>query len=192
MKNMVKLGLTLLIICVIASLALGVTDKVTSPVIADRAVQANNELRKTVLPSAKEFNEIDSSEYKGQGGGIIAEVYEGIDDAGNTVGYTVKALPSGYGGAVEVMIGLSKEGKVTGISTGNMSETPGLGSKAAEPDFQEQFKGKETAKPLEVVKGSVSANNQIQAISGATITSTAVTNGTNAAIEVYNSVLVNK
>lgn len=188
MKNMIKLGLTLLAICVVASLALGVTNQVTAPVIEQRGIQANNELRQKVLPEAKDFTQVKDSVYKGIGDGTVAEIYEGLDGSGEIVGYTVKTTPSGYGGAIELIIGLSKDGKITGISTGSMSETPGLGSKAAEPGFQDQFKGK-PAETLEVVKGSASGENQIQAISGATITSTAVTNGVNAAIEVYNSAL---
>ena len=188
MKSMIKLGLTLLAICVVASFALGVTNEVTAPVIEQRNIQANNELRQAGLPDAKDFAQVKDSVYKGIGDGIVAEINEGLDGSGEVVGYTVKTLPSGYGGAIELMVGLSKDGKITGVKTGTMSETPGLGSKAADPTFIDQYKDKPTS-ALEVVKGSASGDNQIQAISGATITSTAVTNGFNAAIEVYNSAL---
>lgn len=188
MKSMVKLGLTLLAICVVASLALGVTNEVTSPIIVQRGIQANNELRQAVLPEAKDFAQVKESVYKGIGDGMVAEVYEGLDDTGEVVGYTIKTTPSGYGGAIELMVGLSTDGKITGVKTGTMAETPGLGSKAADPAFIDQYKDK-TAAALEVAKGSASGENQILAISGATITSTAVTNGVNTAIEVYNSAL---
>lgn len=185
MNSMVKLGGTLLAISAIASLALGATNQVTAPVIEQRNIQANNELRKTVLPEAKEFKEMDKSTYKGLGDGLIAEVYEGKDGS-DVVGYTLKAKPSGYAGEVEVMVGISADGQITGVDIGNMTETAGLGAKAKDDAFKGQYKGK-AAESLEVAKGSATADNQILAISGATITSTAVTTGVNAAIDVFNS-----
>ncbi|MCC0783010.1 RnfABCDGE type electron transport complex subunit G [Clostridioides sp. ES-S-0108-01] len=187
MNSMVRLGGTLLAISAIAALALGATNQVTAPVIEQRNIQANNELRKAVLPEAKEFKEMDKSTYKNLGDNLIAEVYEGLDGS-EVVGYTLKAKPSGYGGEVEVMVGISSDGQVTGVDIGNMSETAGLGAKAKDDAFKGQYKGK-TAEPLEVAKGSTTADNQILAISGATITSTAVTTGVNAAIDVFNSAL---
>ena len=187
MNSMVRLGGTLLAISAIAALALGATNQVTAPVIEQRNIQANNELRKAVLPEAKEFKEMKEDTYKGLGDDLIAEVYEGLDGS-EVVGYTLKAKPSGYGGEIEVMVGISSEGQVTGVDIGNMSETAGLGAKAKDDAFKGQYKGK-TAEPLEVATGSTTADNQILAISGATITSTAVTTGVNAAIDVFNSAL---
>ena len=69
-----------------------------------------------------------------------------------------------------------------------MSETPGLGAKANESEFKSQFKDKSASK-LSLVKGKISSENEVSAISGATITSSAVTNGVNSAIEVFNSYL---
>lgn len=188
MNNIAKLGATLFVICAVAALALGATNKVTAPIIEDRNIQANNESRQMVLPDAKEFKKIDESVFKDTSvKDLIEEIYEGTDGS-NIVGYTVKTVPKGYGGKIELIVGLSADGKVTGINIGSMSETPGLGSKAADPAFKDQFVGKPTSE-LSLVKGSVSGEEQIQAISGATITSTAVTTGVNAAIEVYNSYL---
>ena len=112
MNSMVRLGGTLLAISAIAALALGATNQVTAPVIEQRNIQENNELRKAVLPEAKEFKEMDKSTYKDLGDGLIAEVYEGLDGS-EVVGYTLKAKPSGYGGEIEVMVGISSEGQVT-------------------------------------------------------------------------------
>lgn len=189
MKDIAKLGAVLFAICAVAALALGATNQITAPVIEQRNIQANNESRQKVLPEAKDFKEVDANVYKDASvdPGIIAEVYEGTNGS-DTVGYTIKTLPKGYGGEIELIVGVSKDGKVTGITIGSLSETPGLGSKATEPAFQDQFKGKE-AKELNLVKGNASGEDEIQAISGATITSTAVTKGVNAAIEVFNSAL---
>ena len=190
MKSMVKLGLTLFAICAVAALALSLTNQATAPVIEQLNIQANNESRQIVLPEATEFKKLENSVFEGVGNidkGIIAEVYEG-SNASDVVGYTIKTLPKGYGGEIELIVGISKDGKVTGLNIGNMTETPGLGSKAKEPGFKDQFNEK-PAKELKVVKGKASGDDQIQAISGATITSAAVTKGVNAAIEVFNSSL---
>lgn len=186
MNNIAKLGATLFAICAVAALALGFTNKITAPIIEERNIQANNEARQIVLPDANEFKKMDENAYK-QASVKIGEVYEGFNGS-ELVGYTIKTLPKGYGGEMELIVGITKDGNVTGINIGSMSETPGLGSKAAEPAFKDQFKNKQT-KELNLVKGKVSSDSDIQAISGATITSTAVTSGVNAAIEVYNSSL---
>ncbi len=189
MNNIVKLGAILFAICAIAALALGLTNQVTAPIIEQKSIEANNEARQVVLPDASEFTQMDDSVFNNIEGleeGLVAEVYEGKNN-NETVGYTVKTLPKGYGGKIELIVGISTDGNITGIDIGSMSETPGLGSKAAEPTFKDQFSGKVTTNELNVVKGKASVDDEIQAISGATITSKAVTKGVNAAIEVYNS-----
>ena len=181
MKDILKLGVTLFAICAVAALVLGVTNNITAPVIEERNIQASNEARKTVLPEADEFKELE-----GMNSDIVLEVYEGIKD-GQVIGYTIKTSSKGYGGAIELMVGISKDSKITGVEIGNHSETPGLGSKATEPIFKNQYVDKDVSNSLLVVKGS--ANNDISAISGATITSNGVTNGVNAAMKIYNEKL---
>ena len=87
------------------------------------------------------------------------------------------------------MVGISKDSKITGVEIGNHSETPGLGSKATEPIFKNQYVDKDVLNSLLVVKGSTNNDNEISAISGATITSNGVTNGVNAAMKIYNEKL---
>ena len=186
MNSAVKVGGTLLVISAVASFLLAGTNQITAPVIEERNIQANNELRQSVLPDATDFKQLDASEFEGKGNGLVVEAYEGLNGSEN-VGYTFKATPSGYGGAIEVIIGISTDGTITGVDIGSMSETAGLGAKAKDEAFNGQYDGKKTDKPLEVAKGSASGDNQILAISGATISSTAVTNGVNAAIDVFNA-----
>lgn len=183
MKDILKLGATLFAICAVAALVLGVTNNITAPVIEERNIQASNEARKNVLPEAYEFKELD-----GMNSNIVLEVYEGIKD-GQVIGYTIKTSSKGYGGAIELMVGISKDGKITGVEIGNHSETPGLGSKATEPMFKNQYVNKDVLNSLLVVKGSTNNDNEISAISGATITSNGVTNGVNAAMKIYNEKL---
>ncbi|RDC50286.1 RnfABCDGE type electron transport complex subunit G [Acinetobacter sp. RIT592] len=184
MKDIFRLGAILFVICAVASLMLSLTNNITAPVIEQRNIQANNESRQEVLQVAEEFSEV-----KDVKGDLIEEVYQGTK-GGEVVGYTIKTTPKGYGGKVEVMVGISNDGKISGVKIGNHSETPGLGSKSADPSFKDQYNGKSTKTPLNIVKGNASNENDIVAISGATITSKAVTAGVNAAMDVYEQKLI--
>ena len=188
-KDMFKLGLNLLIISAVAALLLALTNSVTSSTIAQRNEQANAEARKLVLESAQDFEEVKDVKTDNSKGVEVSEIYEAKDASGNTVGYTLKVLPSGYGGTIELMVGIdSAKGQVSGINVVSNSETAGLGAKATDPEFSDQYKGK-PLEELSVLKNGTPGDTEIKAISGATITSTAVTNGVDAAIEVYNNSL---
>ena len=188
-KDMFKLGLNLLIISAVAALLLAFTNNVTADTIAKRNEQANAEARKLVLESAQDFEEVKDAKTDNSKGIKVSEIYEAKDTSGNTVGYTLKVLPSGYGGTIELMVGIdSANGQVSGINIVSNSETAGLGAKATDPEFSDQYKGK-PLEELSVLKNGTPGDTEIKAISGATITSTAVTNGVDAAIEVYNNSL---
>ena len=188
-KDMFKLGLNLLIISAVAALLLALTNSVTASTIAQRNEQANAEARKLVLESAQDFEQVKDVKTDNSKGVEVSEIYEAKDASGNTVGYTLKVLPSGYGGTIELMVGIdSAKGQVSGINVVSNSETAGLGAKSTNPEFSDQYKGK-PLKELSVLKNGTPGDTEIKAISGATITSTAVTNGVDAAIEVYNNSL---
>ena len=188
-KDMFKLGLNLLIISAVAALLLALTNSVTASTIAQRNEQANAEARKLVLESAQDFEQVKDVKTDNSKGVEVSEIYEAKDASGNTVGYTLKVLPSGYGGTIELMVGIdSAKGQVSGINVVSNSETAGLGAKATKPEFSDQYKGK-PLEELSVLKNGTPGDTEIKAISGATITSTAVTNGVDAAIEVYNNSL---
>ena len=188
-KDMFKLGLNLLIISAVAALLLALTNSVTASTIAQRNEQANAEARKLVLESAQDFEEVKDVKTDNSKGVKVSEIYEAKDASGNTVGYTLKVLPSGYGGTIELMVGIdSAKGQVSGINVVSNSEPAGLGAKATNPEFSDQYKGK-PLEELSVLKNGTPGDTEIKAISGATITSTAVTNGVDAAIEVYNNSL---
>ena len=188
-KDMFKLGLNLLIISAVAALLLALTNSVTASTIAQRNEQANAEARKLVLESAQDFEQVKDVKTDNSKGVEVSDIYEAKDASGNTVGYTLKVLPSGYGGTIELMVGIdSANGQVSGINVVSNSETAGLGAKATNPEFSDQYKGK-PLEELSVLKNGTPGDTEIKAISGATITSTAVTNGVDAAIEVYNNSL---
>ena len=184
-KDMFKLGLNLLIISAVAALLLALTNSVTASTIAQRNEQANAEARKLVLESAQDFEQVKDAKTDNSKGVEVSEIYEAKDASG----YTLKVLPSGYGGTIELMVGIdSAKGQVSGINVVSNSETAGLGAKSTDPEFSDQYKGK-PLEELSVLKNGTPGDTEIKAISGATITSTAVTNGVDAAIEVYNNSL---
>ena len=156
----------LTIIALAAALLLAVTNAVTQEPIAVSAANAADQARKAVLPTAEEFDEMAAAQgvdslYVGKAGGEI-------------VGYASTVTVSGFGGPIEVTVGVDVNGTVTGLKVGGsqFAETAGLGAKAKEPAFTDQFVGKSTPVTLKV---------DVDAISGATITSRAVTDGLNTA-----------
>ena len=190
-KNVAKLALILLAITAIASLCLALTNYVTAPTIAETNEQANTEARQVVLPEAESFEAVEDIQSvvavaaKGSES-LVSEIYTG-KKGDEVVGYTIKTTPSGYGGAVEILTGITKDGVISGITILSQNETPGLGAKSTEPAFQDQFKDKDATKELSVVKGGSAEGNQIQAITGATITSTAVVDGVNLSEKVFKA-----
>jgi Na+-translocating ferredoxin:NAD+ oxidoreductase subunit G len=183
MKENLKLGGILFTITAIAGLLLGAAHSVTLEPIAKQDQMAKAAALKVILPKAEEFKD-----KKVALEGTVTEVNEGTS-SGKTTGYAIKVAPKGYGGAIQMMVGISTEGKVEGIKILSHSETPGLGANAPQPKFSGQFAGKPTEKELTVVKKAPSANNEIEAISGATISSKAVTSGVNEAVKFYNAKL---
>ena len=189
MNSILKLGLNLFVICAVSAGLLAGTNEITSPLIAKRIEQASNEARQAVLSDTKEFKLLDSSKYKATSDVEVVEVYEWLNGS-DVAGYTIKVLPKGYGGEIELMVGIKKDGDnavISGVNIGDMSETPGLGARSKEEAFYGQYKDK-PATELSVVKSGTAGETEIQAISGATITSKAVTSGVNAAVEVYDSI----
>ncbi|MCE5343028.1 MAG: FMN-binding protein [Eubacteriales bacterium] len=156
--------LTVITLC--AALLLALTNFVTIGPIAATSAKAADEARKAVLSEAEDFEPLTHDD-------TVDSLYRGLK-SGATVGYTATVTVSGYGGPVEVTVGLDANGVLTGLNVGGskFAETAGLGAKAKEPAFTDQFIGKQTP---------VTLKKDVDAISGATITSTAVTKGVNAA-----------
>jgi Na+-translocating ferredoxin:NAD+ oxidoreductase subunit G len=104
-------------------------------------------------------------------------------DSGRLVGWVVRAAGPGYGGTITALLGFdAKASTIRSVYVLSQTETPGLGSKIAGP-WNEQFDNKSAAEPLVVVKASPKMPNEIKAISGATISSNAITSLVNKAVE---------
>jgi electron transport complex protein RnfG len=121
---------------------------------------------------------------------------DGIDDieiaqdaAGNTLGYVITVTArDGSQGSITFAVGIQNDGTVNGYSITSISETPGLGMKAEEEEFYSQFQNK-LVDAFTVVKQETSADNEIEAITGSTITSKAMANGCNAALYYFRNEL---
>lgn len=178
MKEISVLTVKLLLICAIVSALLAGVNSITKPIIAENE-QKNFEIAmQEVLPEASGFKEVDPGDYTPSETGVTLDSLYRADNGG----YVVSTVCSeGYGGDVSVMVGITKDLTINQVKIMSMSETPGLGAKASEPEFIGQYDGLSAG--ITVVKNTTPADNQIEAISGATITSKAVTKAVNAALE---------
>lgn len=183
MKQTITLTWKLFVITAIVAALLSSVNMVTKPIIESNA-QAQFELNmKEVLVSANEFSQIETDFDLSEDGVSVTSLYEGKKD-GDVCGYVVSTVCSeGYGGDVAVIVGVNEDLTVNRVKITQASETPGLGAKASNEDFLGQY-SKQKFK-IEVDKNGSAANaeSKISAISGATVTSKAVTKAVNAALE---------
>lgn len=185
-KKMLHLGGTLFLVTAVTGLILGLVEWRTRIAIEKAQAEAKAEALRNVLPKAEAFAAVPLADGASE---MIVEVQQGTKgDA--TAGWCLSVSSKGYGGPVGFIVGIAKDGTIRGINILSLSETPGLGARSTEPEFYGQFANKKA--PLKVVKGTAEAEDQIVAISGATITSTAVTNGVNAAAEYWDKNLKGK
>lgn len=164
-----RLSLTLLAITAVMAALLAVVNMVTAPIIAKANAEKTQAAIEAVLPGGgKEIAFTDDS-------GLVSKVYA------SDTGYAVQVAPSGFDGEIDMMVGIGKDGKVLGISIISHTETAGLGAVAAADNakgqaFRNQFIG---------MSGSLAVSKDggdVDAITGATITSRAITEGINAAL----------
>ena len=156
MRDCIKYGGILLAITFIVALLLGEVNAITSPLISQNSDKAKLESMEEVLGEVYDEGKV----IEPSGNTCVSEITE--FDSPNGVMYAVLSKPKGYGGEIEMMVGIDGMLNVTGVSIISMSETPGLGARANDPAFLDQFKG---------------YYPDVVAISGATITSTAVKKG---------------
>ena len=179
-KKIIGPAAALTIICVVVTALLAGTNYITKDIVAERAAATAEASRKQVLPAAASFEEVTIAEEENG-------MYAGLDAAGEVVGYVFETSGKGYGGAVNVMTGMTKDGEITAVTLVSHSETPGLGAKAGNDAFISQYQGAAPEGGFAVTKTAPTADNQVQAVTGATITSKAVTSAVNEAIELYET-----
>ena len=165
-----RLALTLLLITGLTAAALAAVNSVTAPIIAQLSVEKTQKAIETVLPGGGELLKDFPTE-----NGMITAVYA------SETGYAVEVNPAGFNGAIKMMVGIDKAGKVLEIAIISHTETAGLGAvAAAKTSAGEAFRGQYVGQ-----SGTLAVTNDggtVDSITGATITSRAVTEGVNAAL----------
>lgn len=192
-SKIIKDALALTLITLVAGVALGGVYEITKDPIARQEAQAKAEAYEQVFTDAAAFEEIemddtliqtirdqlDQEGYKAQS---IEEVMRAEDQSGETLGYAFTVVTSeGYGGDIQFSMGVQNDGTLNGISILSIGETAGLGMNADTPAFKDQFVGKQVEK-LQYTKNGATQDDEINAISGATVTTNAMTNGVNAGL----------
>lgn len=168
----------LFLISAIAALCLGLVNYIT----ADKIVAINQKNTEAAMAEVLQADSYTKVDYTGdsilEGDVTIEAVYKAGD-----AGYVIQDAPQGFSGAVSMVVGVNSDGTISGVSIIKHSETSGLGSNAAKPAFKDQYTKPDNMNP----DGTFSVNKdggKIQALTGATITSRAVTRGVNAALQV--------
>ncbi len=181
MKEVIKLGLVLLVITTVAAFTLSFTNSITKDKIAlNREIEANKAMQEIIV-DADAFVSIDQNTLT-----AIAESHKSVTrvlegSKGNQlIGYIIVTETNGYAGSVEVFTAISVDGSVIGVKVGENTETAGLGTLVAEPSFTNQFLG---------LVYTDKTNEKVDMLSGATVSSRAVTNGVNTAFEVFEEYL---
>lgn len=176
-EDIIKPVGVLLAICIIIPLALSITNKVTVKKIAELEA-ANSKKNMQSLIDADNFEECENGEI----------TYYAAINGGETAAYIFTESSKGYGGDVSVMTAIKPDGTVAGVAILDVSgETPGLGQNAAKESFFSQYIGLKKGVSL-LKNGAKAENNEVDAVTGATITSTAVTRAVNKALDDFEKV----
>jgi electron transport complex protein RnfG len=196
MKENIRSIITLTLITLIAGALLGYVYELTKEPIAAKTLEAKLEAYHKVFPEAADFMEdadfgsdaarsvLDSAGYPGE---TIDECLAAVDASGSRLGYVMSVTTSeGYGGDIRISMGVGTDGVLKGIEILSISETAGLGMKADTDEFKNQFSGKNVSK-FSYTKSGASADYEIDALSGATITTNAMVNAVNAGLEYAGS-----
>ncbi|HJB45370.1 MAG TPA: RnfABCDGE type electron transport complex subunit G [Candidatus Mediterraneibacter surreyensis] len=197
MNKIIKNTLILTAITVVSGLLLGIVYNITKEPIAQAQENTKQEAYRAVLSDATSFEAVDFDSdsalsllsENGYTSDEITEVVEGTDDSGEVIGYVISVQSSeAYDGTLELSVGIAADGTVKGVEMLDISETAGLGMKADEAEFKDQFKDKKVDK-FTYTKTGESGDDMIDAISGATITTNAVTNAVDSALVYYQNEL---
>ncbi|MDO5135095.1 MAG: RnfABCDGE type electron transport complex subunit G [Eubacteriales bacterium] len=191
MNKIIKDTMAITVITFVAGLSLGFVNDITREPIAKQEALAKQEAYQAVFEDADSFEVLFSEEkpelesYLDERGYPLQTVEEGVlakSESGETLGYAFTVNTSeGYGGDIRFAMGIQMDGTTEGLSILSIGETAGLGMKATTREFQSQFEGKQVEAFTYTKSGAVQ-EDEIDALSGATITTNAMTNGVNAGL----------
>ncbi len=186
-------------ITLIAGLALSGVFSMTEDTIAEQEALAAAEAYKEVLPEAESFQineamdaaitELDGAVYGTDFGKVIInDAFDGVDASGNVVGYVISVTTKdGFDGDITLAVGLTTDGTVTGLSFTTLTETAGMGMRVDEDAFKGQFVGRNVSAFTLNKAGGSTTDEEIDSVSGASISSGAVVNAVNAALDFFAS-----
>ena len=190
-NRIIKDTIAITVITLVSGLLLGVVNDITAGPIAKQQAAAKEAAYKEVFADADTFVTVSSGEdadleayldengFKGQD---INEVMLAKDSSGAEIGYAFTVTTKeGYGGDIQFAMGIQDDGTLNGISILSIGETAGLGMRATTDEFKNQFKDRNVEK-FTYTKTGAAADDEIDALSGATITTNAMTNGVNAGL----------
>ena len=195
MKKILKDAFALLMITLVAGILLGFVYSITKEPIAQQEQLTKERSCQEVFADAATFEndtedlEAATAAMKAAGYEVqtLSEILVAKDGSGSTLGYVLSLVdPEGYGGDISFMMGIRLDGTLNGISILSIGETAGLGMNADTDAFKSQFANKKVEKFTFTKTGSTS-DSEIDALSGATITTTAMTNGVNAGLAAFSS-----
>ncbi len=191
-------ALILFAITIIAGFALGAVHEITLEPIEAAELAAQQEAYQAVFPEASEFVELPDFDADAATAVAVADGFtddtidacvQAVSSDGSLLGYVVNATdPNSYGGDLTLSLGITLDGTVNGYSITDISDTPGLGMKSQDEAFSSQYAGKQV-ETFTVTKTGAVTDDEIDAISGATITSNAVTRAVNAGLCYYRSLI---
>ncbi len=186
-------ALRLTIITLLAGVGLAVVFNVTKDTIEAQKEAKKKASYLEVLPSASDIVPDDSltASVEALNGGVygtdfgkayINEAVSGVDDSGNVVGCVVNVTTKdGFDGPISLSVGFDKDGVIQGISFTELNETAGMGMRCAEPEFKDQFSGRKVERFVLNKAGGSTSEEEIDSVSGASISSEAVVSAVNAA-----------
>ncbi len=191
MKNeMIRNTVILTVITLISGLLLGTVYEVTKGPIAAEQEKMKQEAYHNVFQAADSFETMEESNFPDDEIATVDEVAAAKDASGKIIGYVVTVTDhEGYGGDIQCSVGVGEDGTVNGIEILSISETAGLGMRANTEEFKSQFRNKKVEQ-FEYTKTGATVDNQIDALSGATITTNAMTNAVNTALSFFHNNLM--
>lgn len=180
MRDTIRLSLILGLICVVSALVLSGVDSLTRRRVEQADESKLVEALALVLPGDHTFEALEGLDDALEGHlGSVTEVFAASGE--DSPGIAAKARPQGYGGQIDVVVGVTSDGLISGVQIVSQSETPGLGSEVTREAFTDQFRGSSSPESVMVRQDGGS----VDAITGATISSRAVASGVRDVLEVF-------
>lgn len=190
--EIIRPTLVLFLCCLFITAILAWVYQVTNPIILASAANEQKTALKKVLPDSDAFDAVRTpAALLAEGFKVpatVSAVHRGTT-GGQFAGYAVSVAPKGYGGKIVLIVGIGPDGAIRGVTLVSMNETPGLGTRAKETAFLGAYAGLAAGDGLQVVKKASDRKGDIQALTGATVTSRAVTRGVGDALQLARDLM---